>query len=50
MPKLPFVGRMICRFLFHSYRGIINTHGVLQWVVCLRCGHQRDIIGERYYS
>lgn len=47
---LPWISRMICRFLFHSYRGVINKHGVLQWIVCLRCGDKRDLISEQWCS
>lgn len=44
--SLPWVSRMICRFLFHSHKGVINSYGALEWIVCTRCGHKRSLIGD----
>jgi hypothetical protein len=44
MIKVPLVSRLICRFLWHSYRGVINDHGAMRWLVCGRCGHKHDLI------
>lgn len=36
--KLPLLSRLMCKFLWHSCRGVVNEHGVLEWMVCTRCG------------
>lgn len=39
---------LICRFSWHSFRGVINQHGALQWIVCARCGIQRNSSDYNY--
>jgi hypothetical protein len=41
--NIPLISRLICKFLWHSYRGVINDHGVLWWLVCTRCGDRRTM-------
>jgi len=42
--KVPWLSRMICKYFWHSYKGVINEHGVLQWLVCTRCGERLDVV------
>lgn len=44
--SIPWFSRMLCRYLWHSYQGVLNEHGVLKWLVCRRCGRTRDLIDE----
>lgn len=41
--KIPLLSRLICKYLWHSYRGVINSHGALEWLVCTRCGRRHNI-------
>lgn len=43
--KVPWVSRMICKYLWHSYKGLLNHHSAFKWLVCTRCGEQYDMIG-----
>lgn len=44
---LPWIGRMFCRWLWHSWRGVLNEHGALEWLVCRRCGERRNLIWDK---
>lgn len=45
--NVPWLSRMVCKYLWHSFTGVINEYGVLRWLVCRRCGLQRDLIWGR---
>jgi hypothetical protein len=43
LKSIPWISRIICKCLWHSYHGVINKYGALQWLVCKRCGDKRNI-------
>ncbi len=44
--RIPWLSRIICKYLWHSYKGVINEHGAMRWLVCTRCGNQHDVIWD----
>ena len=48
--RLPLMGRLFCRLLWHSWRGVTNKHGVFKWLVCQRCGTRRNLMSEEIYG
>jgi len=43
-PRIPLVSRLFCRYLWHSWKGLLNQHGAFQYLVCTRCGERYDLI------
>lgn len=46
--RIPLVSRLFCKYLWHSWTGILNEHGVMQWLVCTRCGERYNLISYCY--
>lgn len=46
--RIPWLSRMICKYLWHSYKSVINEHGALEWLICRRCGNRHNIIYGYY--
>lgn len=46
--RIPLVSRLICKYLWHSWKGLLNEHGAFKYLVCTRCGDRYDLT-ERHY-
>ena len=48
--RIPLMSRLFCKYLWHSWTGILNEHGVMKWLVCKRCGERYDLTSRCYLA